>query len=680
MKKIISSVCFILACIVINAQPVITQEHKTRAAELVSRMTLEEKIEMISGKIDKFHTYEIERLGIPTVRLSDGPQGFRFDSTSTVYPCGMSVAAMWNRAAAYNVGKSLAYGAKARGIQVMLGPGVNIYRAPLCGRNYEYYGEDPYLASETALQYILGMQQNGVMSTIKHFALNNQEYERHMVDSDADERTINEIYFPTFRKAVEKGRVGAVMTSYNRVNGIHASENPWLIGTLRSWGHEGIIMSDWRSCYSTLNVIKGGLDLEMPRNDVLNYERIKPLLDNGMVYEWEIDAKCQHILQTFIAYGFYDNPAQDTSFPVINPECDRWAYEAALEGPVLLKNDGILPIRPSAKNRIVLMGPNSDRIPHGGGSGSVSTTPEREITMREGLGVLGKKYQMIWLENVDSTVIKSATAVVMAMGYDETTERENRDRTFNLPAGQDSLINEVLKYNTNVIVVINSGGEVSLEDWGDKVSAVIMGWYPGQHCGTVMAEIISGKVSPSGRLPFTFWGSWEGNPVSKFYHPVDYMYFGGRYRKSPYTEYREGLFLGYKAVEYFKVKPQYAFGYGLTYSEFEYSDLTCEQTGDTVKVSFTLKNVGPMEASEVAQVYVCPKDPSIIRPDKELKGFEKVKLAKGESRRVIVELPAESFSYYDTATHAWVVDRCGYDICVGRNAEDFVLKEEIRYL
>ena len=328
---------------------------------------------------------------------------------------------------------------------------------------------------------------------------------------------------------------------------------------------------------------------------------------------------------------------------------------------------------------IVIMGPNSDRIPHGGGSGSVSTTPDREVTMREGLCALGRKYQTTWIENVDSTILKNATAVVMAMGYDETTERENRDRTFNLPVGQDSLINEVLKYNTNVIVVINSGGEVSLEDWGDKVSAVIMGWYPGQHCGTVMAEIISGKVSPSGRLPFTIWGSWEGNPVSEFYHPVDYMYFGGRYRKSPYTEYREGLFLGYKAADYFKVKPKYPFGYGLTYSDFEYSDLVCNQEGDVVKVSFTLKNTGSMKAAEVAQVYVCPKNPSIIRPSKELKGFEKVRLEKGESRQISIELPADAFSYYDVATHSWVADKCRYDICIGRNAEEFVLSSEIDY-
>ena len=655
------------------AGPRVSDSDEAKARDLVSRMTLEEKIHLIAGQIDKFHTYAVPRLGIPSIRMSDGPQGFRFDSTSTFYPCGISLAATWNRQAAAKMGASLARGAKARGIKILLGPGVNIYRYPLCGRNYEYYGEDPYLASETACAYICGLQDNGVMATIKHFALNNQEYERHMVDSDADERTINEIYFPAFRKAVEKAGVGAVMTSYNRVNGTHSSENPWLIKeNLRKWGHRGIVMSDWRSCYSTLNVIKGGLDLEMPREDVLNYERIKPLLDNGMVSESEIDEKCVHILQTFIAFGFLNGVVPDGSLPKVDPLCDNAAYEIAREGPVLLKNDGILPLNLRQKGRIVVMGPNADHIARGGGSGAVHAGGGREISLVNGL--LSEGFDAVSIQEADPTVLSKARAVILALGFDETSERENKDRTYSLPEGQDSLVRAVLCHNRNVIVVINSGGEVSLSDWGAEVKAIIMDWYPGQWGGRVLAEILSGKVSPSGRLPFTFWGSEEQNPVSPFYHPVDYMYFGGRYRKSPYTEYREGLFLGYRGEKYFGRSPLYHFGYGLTYSSFSYSALKCGPDGT---ISFTLRNTGSREAAEVVQLYVCPEDSSVIRPDKELKDYQKINLSPGESRTVSFSLGDDAFSYYDAVAHGWKKAPGRYRICIGASAGDFRLESEI---
>ena len=298
--------------------PEITQADRQRAARIVSQMTLEEKCLLVSGKKDKFFTYPVERLGVPEINMADGPQGVRNYGSqkvnSTYYPCGIAVAASFNREVAKGVGTGIGYDAKARGVGIMLCPGVNIYRSPLCGRNFEYMGEDPYLASETAVNYISGIQERGVMSTIKHFAANNQEFDRHMVSSNVDERTLNEIYFPAFRKAVEQAKVAAVMTSYNPLNGVHAAENAWLIkDNLRKWGFEGIVMSDWVSTYSPVGCALSGLDLEMPLGYAMNPSTLIPLVENGVVPESEIDEKCIHILQSFIAYGYLDGPMKASS-------------------------------------------------------------------------------------------------------------------------------------------------------------------------------------------------------------------------------------------------------------------------------------------------------------------------------------------------------------------------------
>lgn len=362
---------------------VISGEDEARAAELVGRMTLEEKISYISG-LKSFYIRAVPRLGIPEIRMADGPCGVRNNTESTLYPCGICSAASWNRVAVERLGHGLGMDARARGVDIMLGPGVNIYRAPMCGRNYEYFGEDPYLSGETAKHYIIGMQEEGVMATVKHFAANNQEYARHSVSSDVDERTLNEIYFPPFRKAVREAGVGAVMDSYNPVNGVHATENRWMnVDVLRDrWGFRGIVMSDWTSTYSTAGIANGGLDLEMPKGVFFTEERLKAAIDSGIVREEDIDLKVQHILQTLISFGMLDGPCgADTS---IDEDCE-YSREAALavarEGIVLLKNDGgNLPLK---KGRVLVMGPNADRVATGGGSGFV--TPIRAVSAYQGL-------------------------------------------------------------------------------------------------------------------------------------------------------------------------------------------------------------------------------------------------------------------------------------------------------
>lgn len=683
MKKfLISFTLLLIAAAAMAGSHKITQADKDRAAAIVSQMTLEEKIELISGKVDGFRTYGIPRLGIPSIRMADGPQGVRNidgkNIKSTFYPCGISAAASWNRDAVREMGAGIGQAAKAHGVQIMLGPGVNIYRSALCGRNFEYFGEDPFLASETALNYIQGMQDEGVMATIKHFALNQQEYDRHGTSSNADERTINEIYFPTFRKAVEQGEVGAVMTSYNPVNGTHAVEHPWLVRyNLRAWGHEGIVMSDWTSTYNTVNFMSSGVDFEMPKNYVSNQAAVKALLENGVVTEADLNEKCQNILQTFSAYGFLDNSTEADPAAEDPALSQKRAYEVALEGPVLLKNeDGILPLKPGKKT-IAVLGPNANIIPCGGGSGWVNPEDGKGITLADGLLRMGKGWKVQLLGTAYPEVIKNAAAVVVCLGFDRLSETEGSDRKYTLPKGQDEIIESIVEYNSNIIVVVNSGGEFDLSKWADKVKAIILDWYPGQEGGNALAAIISGKVSPSGRLPFTFWGELDKNPAQQWYKAAPLHPTANRDRY-PFTSYGEGVFLGYRGVEHFGVQPLFPFGYGLSYTSFEYSDIAVEKAGDGYDVSFSVSNAGKADAKEVAQVYVAPVNPSLMRPAKELKGFDKKLIEKGKSLRYTIHLGPEAFQHYDTASHSWKADKGEYKILVGASSADIRLEASVK--
>lgn len=693
MKKLLFSAALLLVAVSMNSRsvPTITDAHKERAARIVSQMTLEEKCNLISGKKDRFFTFPIERLGVPEVNMADGPQGVRNYGTkrvnSTYYPCGIALAASFNREVAKGVGTGIGYDAKARGVGIMLCPGVNIYRSPLCGRNFEYMGEDPYLASEMAYNYICGIQEQGVMSTIKHFAVNNQEYERHQVSSNIDERTINEIYFPTFRKAVEKAKVAAVMTSYNPVNGVHAAENAWLIkDNLRKWGFEGIVMSDWVSTYSTIGCAFSGLDLEMPLAYAMKPEYLIPLVENNVLPIEEIDEKCIHIIQSFIAYGYLDRPLKDSSIPEDYAVSREFAYKAALEAPVLLKNENkALPV---AKGKILLVGPNADIIPYGGGSGAMYPYKKYETTLYQGLKNLGCKIEHRADVPSDPSQLKDVRTIICAVGFDHNTEKENSDRKYELDKEQLSLLDRAAKSGKKVVVVVYSGGEIDLSPWADKVDAIVMSWYSGQEGGRALSEILTGKVSPSGRLPFTFWGSLEDNPSTPNYQirKLDPSCYGkdvarynkdrhGRYR---FTEYAEGIYVGYRGVEKFGKKPLYPFGYGLTYTTFEYSSLTASKEGDDVVVKFSLKNTGKVKAAEVAQIYVAPVNPTVARPARELKEYVKVMLAPGESKDVVVRLPQSAFSYYDVKKHDWVVDHVDYKIQLGTSSLDIRQEAEIQ--
>lgn len=795
----------------------IAPEAKQRAARLVEQMTLDEKLAYIGG-YEGFHIRAIPRLGIPEIRMADGPQCVRNDTRSTLYPSGVALAATWDRSLARAYGRSLGRDARARGVHIMLGPGVNIYRAPFCGRNFEYYGEDPYLASETAAEYIRGMQAEGVMATVKHFCGNNQEWDRHHVSSDIDERTLHEIYLRTFRKAVCEAGVGAVMSSYNLVNGQHMTENRELtVGVLRErWGFEGIFMSDWDATYSAAGPVNNGLDLEMPGARYTNPENLKKLLAAGVVEERTIDEKCLHILQTLISFGFLDREQQDASIPERNAESDATALEVARRSMVLLKNDGMLPFSRKIR-RVAVLGPNASMLPMGGGSGegfpfgyvsiaagleaekgfrtanlspsgvtelaasglfftpdgqpglrgefypnrnlegsaAVTTTDGRVDFFWEGapaeglpadhfsacwtgefrpvktehvtftvsgddgyrLLVDGREVLEHWADHAKTTktvtldveagrsyairlefydnirsaevklqyalwssdeyrnALRTADAIVYCAGFDQTTESENFDRPFALPARQSEEIRWLAELYGNVIVVINAGGGVDVTPFEQQASAILLAWYPGQEGGRAVADILTGRANPSGRLPISIERRVTDNPSYDNYYANVF-----RFQNSPLTRvsYDEGIFVGYRGYDRSGTEPMYPFGYGLSYTTFEYSDLELTPADDGWLVSFTVRNTGRRAGTETAQVYVGDCQASVVRPVRELKGYASVTLEPGASERVTVRLDGDAFAYYDIRLHDFTVEPGEFRIEAGASSRDIRLTETIR--
>ena len=670
MRKF-AAILFLALSFGAKAQVQITPQDKERASALVKQMTLEEKCRFIAGA-RSFYTYAIPRLGIPEIRMADGPQGVRNNTVSTLYPCGILTASTWNRDLAHRLGNSLADDCRARGVSILLGPGVNIYRAPMCGRNFEYFGEDPYLAGETAAQYILGVQEKGVMATVKHFAANNQERARHTMSSDVDERTLQEIYFPAFRKAVQEGGVGAIMDSYNLVNSVHSTENAWMnkVVLRDQWGFEGIVMSDWTSVYSTIGAVNGGLDLECPKGVFFTPEKIVPLIENGVLEESLIDEKVQHILQTFIAFGFLDKPQKDESIPENNPQSAATALDIAREGVVLLKNENALPF--TKKSKILVVGNNGIKMPHGGGSGEV--TPFYTISVADGLKALHKKVTVIEDKSLLEQEMASCTDVVYCCGFNRDLEGEAFDRPFSLTPKQLELMERIqqnLTAKQHLTVIINSGGSVDMAPWKDRAHAILMAWYPGQEGGTALAEILTGRISPSGKLPISIEEKAEDNPSFATYFDAG--------SKQSRTSYSEGIFTGYRGYDKTGVKPLYPFGFGLSYSTFKYSNLAVEVLPDgNVKVSFDVTNTGKKDAAEIGQVYVRDVKSSVPRPLKELKGYDKHFVGKGKTVRYSAVLDRYAFSFYDTASHSFKLEGGEFEILAGPSSADLPLKATIQ--
>src|SRR5215469_13435367 len=624
-----------------------------RIEKILGQMTIEEKIDYIGGlegpKAANMYIRGVPRLDVPPFKMSDGPLGVRTWGPSMEYPAGIAMAATWNTELEHQVGVEMGKDARARGVDFILGPGVNIYRAPMCGRNFEYFGEDPFLASRMAVAVIEGIQSQGVSATVKHFLGNNQEWDRHNVSSDLDERTMREIYLPAFEAAVKEAHVGALMDSYNLVNGVHMTQNADLMAGLvkKEWGFDGMIMSDWDATYDGVAAANAGLDLEMPVAKFMNRANLLPAIHDGRVSVATIDDKVRRILRTAMRFGFVERSQETPSASLMNEEGRKVALEAALEGIVLLKNNGVLPLDKSKLKSVAVIGPRAwPGVPEGGGSAHVDPIisvsfldgisnelvgtdehinfnwgrsgykpggPARDYSVRwtgyyipaasgdytfnvaghEGFRLYvddklvmdqwdwestdmqldtlalqaGRPYK-IRLEyfvkrgasSIGFGVVSAETpelqqardiaaradAVILCVGFDQTTEGEGRDRTFALQGGQAELIRAVEEANKNVVVVLTAGGNVDMTKWIEATPALVHAWYPGEEGGTALAKILFGGVSPSGKLPVSFERRWEDNATHNSYYAKD---------NSKHVVYTEGVFLGYRHFDLASAEP-----------------------------------------------------------------------------------------------------------------------------
>jgi beta-glucosidase len=811
--------------------------------DTIAKMTLEEKVQMLSGSSMMAST-GVQRLSIPAFRMSDGPVGAHIPPPSTAYGAGIGLAASWDRDLAGQVGVQLGRDARSRGASFLLGPGVNIYRAPLNGRNFEYFGEDPFLAGEIAVGYINGVQSQGVSATIKHYAANNSEYFRFTSDSVVSERALREIYLPAFEAAVKKAHVGSIMDSYNFINGEHATQNYHLNVEIakKQWGFDGVMMSDWTATHDGIAAANAGLDLEMPFGVYMNAKTLIPAVKEGKVKESDIDDKIRRILRDGYRFGWMAHDPLDESIPRYNQQGRQAALKNAREGIVLLKNrNDLLPLDPAKVKTIAVIGPDAfPGIPTAGGSGQVPTfydisalkgisdklglnaqvlydrgvpktsilamrsgfmlAPDKfvpgltvdvfdndkftgapiatrtEMTANSGQNVLdnpdlaemissitadqmagfmnqsgpprftrwtgyyfarGAGNFVVFVENqgqyrlkIDgNTVIdhaevpkaalaqrivpmtpgphkvvleivsapqfgegstkigiaqegtlvnqsaidlaRKADAVIVAVGYNPDIETEGADREFQLPPGQDELIQKISAVNPNTIVTITSGGSVDVSKWIEPVAALLQNWYPGQEGGTGLADVIFGEVNPSGRLPISWEKTLSDNPSYPYYYPTPGTL------KIPY---KDEVFVGYRGYEHNGVKPLFPFGFGLSYTSFKYSGLQIHPASGrgSYEVSFDVTNTGSRAGADVAQVYISEDHPQVARPPQELKGFARVVIDPGQTRRITVPLDARSFTWYDEKAAAWHADAGSFTVHVSRSSADPQLEGKIK--
>ncbi len=794
---------------------------------MLSKLTLQEKIKLLGG-VDGMYTQAMPSIDLPRFKMSDASVGVRTWGPTTAYAGGVALAATWDRAFARALGEALGRDARARGVNFLLGPGVNIARSPVSGRNFEYLSEDPYLNGQLVVPYIEGVQSQGVIATVKHYAMNNSEFDRHNIDAIADERTMREIYLPSFEAAVKQGHVDAVMDSYNLVNGEHATQNQFLnVKVLKGeWDFKGILMSDWVATYDGVAAANNGLDLEMPDAAFMNEKTLLAAVKDGQVKESTIDDKVLRLLRTELRYGFTDRPQLDVADATYSVKDRAVALQGALESITLLKNqDHLLPLDAAKIKTIAVIGPNAWPAVTGGG-GSSHATAFAPISMVTGIGnVLGPDVSVLYsgglpspeeifldthwagsiqvqqYENAKFTGTPStgterrlaewhyvefqragparsvrytagfkadkagkylllaaanggdtyriqvdgkevlnqargegespksaeldlsagqtahivaeyvpnaaglgfgmgvayepemisadakefaakADAVVVAVGFAPSTEQEGSDRTFDLPWGQDALVEAMAAANPHTIVVLNGGGGMNVMRWLDKVPALVDAWYPGQEGGTAVADVLFGKHDPEGRLPVSWDRAWTDNPSAKWYYgdpakkkPMQTTWETGKLHTVEILPavYGDKLMVGYRYWTTVGKQPLFAFGYGLSYTTFKFSNLHvpgAAKSGSTVTVNFDVTNTGNVKGAEVAQLYVSDPSAKVSRPERELKGFEKVRLDPGQTKHVALELDARAFSYWDESAHNWKIDPGKFVIRVGGSSED----------
>ena len=660
---------------------------KAKIREIIAQMTLEEKAGLCSGA-DFWHTKAVERLGVPASMVSDGPHGLRKqdqeadhlgvnDSIKAVcFPAASATAASFDKELIEKMGEAVGDSCQHEKLSVVLGPAVNIKRSPLCGRNFEYFSEDPYLTGKMAAAFIHGVQSKNVGVSIKHFAANSQEHRRMSSSSDADERTLREIYFPGFEIPVKEEQPWTVMCSYNRVNGVFASENHWLLTeVLRDeWGFEGYVMSDWGAVSDRVKGVEAGLDLEMPSSGGYNDRKIVEAVRAGKLDEKYVDLAVERILN--IVFRYTENAKPETPWDM---EADHLlAADIAADCMVLLKNeDGVLPL--SREDEVAFIGEFAAKPRfQGGGSSHINcfkTTSALEAA--EGLKVTYARGYSIEADEATDEMIaeavaaakKAKTAVVFA-GLPDVYESEGYDRShMRMPECQNALIEAVAAANPNTVVVLHNGSPVEMP-WIGCVKGVVEAYLGGQAVGLATVRVLYGDVNPSGRLPETFPKKLSDNP--------SYLFYGG---EGNVTEYREGVFVGYRYYDKKEAEVLFPFGHGLSYTSFAFSDLKLDKTEmddtDTLNVSVRVKNTGSRAGKTVVQLYVCDKQSTPIRPIRELKGFEKTALEPGEEKEVRFTLDKRAFAYWNTEIHDWHVETGEFFIEIGASSRDIILAETV---
>lgn len=730
MKKILVSLVF-AAVLPLSAQqkPVYLDESKPieeRVEDALPRLTLKEKIALVHAQ-SKFSSAGVPRLGIPEFWMTDGPHGVRpevlwdewdqagwTNDSCVAFPALTCLAATWNPEMSLLYGQSIGEEARYRNKTVLLGPGVNIYRTPLNGRNFEYMGEDPYLSAHMVVPYIQGVQQNGVAACVKHFALNNHEVNRHTTNVIVDDRALYEIYLPAFKAAVQEGKAWAIMGSYNLYKGQHCCHNQYLLNDILKgeWGFDGVVISDWGGAHDTDQAITNGLDMEFgswtnglsngASNAYDNYYLAMPYLQRiqeGKVGTKELDDKVRRILR--LAF----RTTMNTSRPwgaILSPEHYEAARRIGEEGIVLLQNEGgLLPINLDKAKKIAVIGENAIKMMTVGG-GSSSLKVQREISPLDGIRQrVGNQVEVVYARGYvgdasgeyngvvtgqnlkdDRTpdeliaeavkVAADADYVIFIGGLNKSANQdcEDTDRAgLGLPYGQDDVIQALAKVNRNLIVVNISGNAVAMP-WVKEVPAIVQDWYLGSEAGSALAAVLVGDVNPSGKLPFTFPVKLEDNAAYALGE-----YTGVRSDTVINIKYNESIFVGYRwADKQKKSKPLFAFGHGLSYTTFEYgkpvADAKTMSPDGKLTVKVTVKNTGSREGQEVVQLYIADKKSSLPRPLKELKGFKKIKLTPGESKEVSFVIDKEALSFFDNTKHAWIAEPGKFEAIIAASAAD----------
>jgi beta-glucosidase len=675
-------------------------ETQVKIEELINKMTLEEKVSMIHGN-GLFRTEGIDRLRIPALTMSDGPMGVRKefknsawedignnDDYVTYFPCNMAVASTWNTERAYEFGQGLGAEARGRGKDVILAPGFNIIRTPLCGRNFEYMSEDPYLISRMVVPFVKGVQTQDTAACVKHFAANNQEFQRLCINVEMDDRALHEIYLPAFKAAVEEGDSYTIMGAYNKLRGEHCSHSQFLLNKIlrEAWGYDGVVISDWGAVHDTEEAAKSSLDIEMNVTDNFDeYYMAKPLIQkvkNGSISEKLIDGKVERILKLMFKLNIFSEERKRGAYNTSRHR--EIALNLARESIILLKNEkNILPLQDKNLKTLAVIGENADKQhSNGGGSAEIKAlyelTPLMGLKMRlggntkvsyaKGYGNEPEKKVELLKEAVE--LAKNSETVIVFTGLNHDYDVEGKDREdLKLPYGQDDLVKEILKVNKDAIIVNISGSPIDMEEWIEEANTVVHSYYAGIEGGYAMAEVLLGDVNPSGKLSVTFPKKLEDSPA----HSI------GDFPGVETVEYKEGIFVGYRYFDTNNIELRFCFGHGLSYTSFEYSDLNISVKGSEVEVSLNVKNTGGIAGAETVQLYLSDLEASVPRPSKELKGFEKVYLKPGDSEKLQLKLNEKDLSFYDDKLGAWTFEKGDFKVYIGSSIKDIRLEGGFNY-